>query len=196
MARFLPLSLETAREAFDDPEWLFEPKYDGFRALAFLYPDRVELISRSRRRLKRFARLERDLREVLSPRSGVLDGEVVVLDGSGRSRFKALFSSRSVPAFVAFDLLELEGTDLRGLPLERRKAMLRKILPAEPGAVVYASHIEKHGLAFFEAACEQGLEGVVGKWKKGPYREPTSWVKVQNPAYAEGRERRGKTRRR
>ena len=107
----------------------------------------------------------------------------MVLDGSGRSKFRAaLLSSRSVPAFVAFDLLELEGTDLRELPLERRKAMLRKILPAEPGAVMYASHIDKHGTALFEGACEQGLEGVVGKWRKGPYREQTSWVKVQNPA--------------
>jgi bifunctional non-homologous end joining protein LigD len=196
MPTFLPLPLKKIRSPFDDPEWLFELKYDGFRALAFVRHERVELISRSQRRFKRFARLERDLREVLSMRTAVLDGEVVVLDSNGRPEFKALFSSRSVPAFVAFDLLELEGTDLRELPLEKRKAMLRKVLPKEPGAVLFASHIDKHGTAFFEAVCEQGLEGIVGKWKKGPYREPTSWVKVKNPAYAEEMERFGKMRRR
>jgi bifunctional non-homologous end joining protein LigD len=193
--RFLPLPLKKIREPFDDPEWLFELKYDGFRALAFVHRDRVELASRNQRRFKRFAQLERELRSVLKMRSAVLDGEVVVLDETGRPKFKALFSSRSAPVFVAFDLLELEGKDVRELELVRRKAMLRKALPANGGPVMYADHVDGTGRQFFDAVCEEGLEGIVGKWKKGPYREPTSWVKVKNPEYAEEMERFQKMKR-
>ena len=122
-------------------------------------------------------------------RSG--DGEIVCLDKDGQPRFADLLRCRSPQYFYAFDLLWLNGRDLRELPLVERKRLLRRIIPNRR-SVLFAKHVEGTGVSLFHAACEMDLEGIVAKWKSAPYRmdgSRTSWVKIKNPHYsqAEGR---------
>jgi bifunctional non-homologous end joining protein LigD len=105
------------REPFDDPAFVFENKWDGFRALAFLTATGATIASRNGNPFRRFAPLATALRSVLGVRDAVIDGEVVCLDGEGRPQFRELLFSRAAPSFVAFDLLALNGRDLRRLPL-------------------------------------------------------------------------------
>ncbi len=99
---------------------------------------------------------------------------------------------RGEPHFYAFDLLWLDGSDLRDLPLVERKAALRKLIPRKSSSVLYLDHISGKGVELFEQCCKLDLEGVVAKPKLSPYRElggRTPWMKVKNPSYsqAEGR---------
>lgn len=139
----------------------------------------------------------------------VLDGEIVCLDAEGRPQFYDMLRRRSEPVFVAFDILALNGEDLRHEPLIARKRVLRSILPKN-GPVLYAGSIETTGARLYESACRHDLEGVVAKWKHGRYvcgeNQPPdrtlsrlvhnphalakyTWLKIKNPAYsqAEGR---------
>ncbi len=101
--------------------------------------------------------------------------------------------NRGEPSLYAFDLLWLDGEDLRDLPLLERRWRLRTIVPAASSRLLYLDHIEELGVGLFELACERDLEGIVAKPKESPYREvggKTLWMKVKNPDYtqAEGRE--------
>src|SRR5262245_65117982 len=120
-----PLELQQIQAPFDHPEWVFEVKYDGFRALAYVEEGRCTLVSRNDNAFKRFdglrVALPNDLNGVVD---AVIDGEVVVLDSKGRALFNELMHSRSTPVFAAFDLLWLNGVDLRAEPLLDRKARL------------------------------------------------------------------------
>ena len=90
----------------------------------------------------------------------------------------------------AFDLLWIDGRDLRALPLFERKRLLRRFIPPQPAPVLYVDHVAGRGVDLFRAVCEQDLEGIVAKLAAGRYEpEATTWVKVKNPAYsqAEGR---------
>ena len=110
---FSPLPLTRRPEPFSHPDWLFEVKYDGFRALAHLDPSGVRLVSRNGNRFSSFAELCASLEFFLNAKSAVLDGEIVCLDENGRSQFNELLFRRSTPQFCAFDLLSLTGKDLR-----------------------------------------------------------------------------------
>jgi bifunctional non-homologous end joining protein LigD len=90
--------------------------------------------------------------------------------------------------FYAFDLLQLEGEDLRSRPLIERKELLRGLIPEQPSVLLYASHIERTGKEFFLVACEQDLEGIVAKLRYGSYGE--HWYKIRNPNYSQYRGRR------
>jgi len=109
-----------------------------------------------------------------------------------RLPFNQLFYRRGDPRFYAFDLLFLNGRDLRNLPLVERKARLRKIIPPQPSRVLLCDHIEECGEELFAAACARDLEGIVAKWKQGKYVSgpETSWVKIKNPAYSQLQGRR------
>jgi bifunctional non-homologous end joining protein LigD len=116
------------------------------------------------------------------------------VDDAGRSVFKDLLFRRRECLLFAFDLLFLNGEDLRGLPLIERKARLKKLLRRKRSLVLYVDHIVGRGRQFFEKVCELDLEGIVAKRKHSQYR-PTEkpsphWVKIKNPKYsqAEGRE--------
>ena len=195
-----PLPLVRRREPFDDPKWVFEPKLDGFRAVAYVQRGGARLVSRNGRTFKRFAPLAAALADAVGVRDAILDGEIVCLDGDGRSRFDALLYRRGEPTFVAFDVLWLDGKDLRDLPLVQRKRVLRRVVPRRATAVRYLDHFPGRGVALFAAACELDLEGVVAKPKGSTYhlvgaRSP--WIKIKNAGYsqADGRherfERRG-----
>ncbi len=198
-AKVKPMLARLEREPFSRPGWIFELKYDGYRVLA----ERrgaggasagVRLLYRSGRdATPSFPDVERYFRPL--PWDLVVDGEVAVLDGEGRPSFQRLQrralltrapdirrAAAALPAcFFAFDLLGLEGHDLRPLPLIKRKALLREILP-EAGPIRYADHVEERGQAMYEQVLSLGLEGMVGKDAAASYRGGRSgkWIKVRS----------------
>jgi hypothetical protein len=95
--------------AFNDPAWVFEPKHDGFRGLAYLTPDGCVLHSKRGHRFKRFGSLCRPLRELVAARTAILDGEVLALDAEGRPQFIDLLRGKGRLAFAAFEILWLDG---------------------------------------------------------------------------------------
>ena len=177
--------------AFDRDGWVFEMKWDGFRGLAYIDAGRCELVSRNDNVFEQFGTLARSLASELEGRTAVLDGEVVCLDDQGRAQFYELMRGSSEPYFYAFDLLWLDGDDLREEPLLERKRRLKELVPTGPSRLLYVDHIERHGRALFQKVCELDLEGVVAKPADGLYdtERPTRWVKFKNPSYsqAEGR---------
>jgi bifunctional non-homologous end joining protein LigD len=117
-----------------------------------------------------------------------MDGEIVCLDSEGRSLLNQLLYRRAEPAFYCFDLLWLNGRDLRALPLIERKKQLRQLIAkSRSERIIFAQHIAKHGTALFQETCERDLEGIVCKRKDGVYSSVGGWLKVLNPTYNEGR---------
>ena len=119
--------LSLLRTPFNDPDFIFELKVDGFRALAYIDDGVCELVSRRRNPYKSFRELANSLRQ-LKVKSAIIDGELACLDSEGRSIFNELLFRRGCPIFYAFDLLYLNGRDLRQLPLIERKEKLRQII--------------------------------------------------------------------
>ncbi len=186
-------------EPFSKKDWIFELKYDGYRVVG----GREEPIAGGKPDVRLHYRSGRDATPAFPdvarflgklPYNLVLDGEVVVLDETGKPSFqllqkRALLTRRSdiqratVPypaTYFVFDLLGFEGYDLRSLPLRERKAMLRQVLPPA-GPIRYADHIEDRGEAMFEQVRKMGLEGMVAKDASSPYRGGRSsrWMKVR-----------------
>jgi bifunctional non-homologous end joining protein LigD len=174
---------------FDDPSWLFEVKWDGYRAIATVEADgTLALASRNGLDLlKRF----RDIGTIGAAFRSlpvVVDGEICAIDENGRSSFQALQQADAVRqgktrtplTYVAFDLLYADGRDLRALPLEERKARLEKLIVPDRG-VMYSKHIVAHGKAFFDLAQRESLEGIIAKRRDSPYRMARSrdWFKIK-----------------
>ena len=130
---------------FDDPDFLYEVKFDGFRALAYVEDGLCELVSRKRHVYRRFGELSQSIVAGLKVQNCILDGEIVCLDDQGRSEFYTLMFHRGEPYFYAFDLLWLDGADLRDLPLLERKARLREVVPQPPSRFLYLDHVEGQG---------------------------------------------------
>ena len=154
-------------EPFDHPHWIYELKLDGFRALAHIDGHRCHLISRNGHRFKQWNLLCEELAHAVRCDSAILDGEIVCLDDDGRPNLHKLLFRRDWPLFYAFDLIELDGEDLRQVPLIARKRLLHGIMPSVESRVRYVDHIERRGTDFFRLAREQDLEGIVAKWKRG-----------------------------
>jgi bifunctional non-homologous end joining protein LigD len=173
---------------FDHPDWLFELKYDGFRALAVLEYGRCKLISRNGHAFASFADLATRMENALLPRTLVMDGEIVCLNKKGHPQFNELLFRRGTPIFIAFDLLFDGEHDLRHERLSDRKLELRRILGTITEPIMYADHVEHLGSALFEKACALDLEGIVAKRKSAPYIvsvEETTWFKIRNPQYSQ-----------
>ena len=180
------MRLGVRREPIDHPDWLYELKYDGFRALAFIESGSCRLVSRKAHVYKSFPSLSASLAQL--PHDAILDGEIVCLDGEGRPQFDALFRHREQPYFAAFDILHLDGRELRDLPLIERKRILRRVVQrSDCRRLLYVSHIEARGVELFREVCWRDLEGIVAKWKHGAYvsGDETSWVKIKNPMYSQ-----------
>src|SRR5437867_2093123 len=120
MPTFRPMRLARRPERFDHPDWLYEIKFDGFRALAYIEDGHCRLVSRRRHEYKSFRELSTSIAAHLKVQDAVLNGEIVCLDSLGRSQFHELMSRRGAPFFYAFDLLWLNGKDVRQLPLVDR----------------------------------------------------------------------------
>ena len=164
-------------------DWVHEIKYDGYRAIAALAGDRCRIYTRSGQDwTEKFASIAAALTR-LDVGSALLDGEIVALDDNGRSRFQLLqagLKDGSIPlTYYAFDILELDGADLRDEPLERRKRVLKKLLRGAPAAIRYSEDVTGHGAKVLAEACELGLEGIVSKQSNKPYvsRRSPSWLK-------------------
>jgi bifunctional non-homologous end joining protein LigD len=185
-----------------DDGWIYEPKWDGFRALAHVRGGEAALESRAGHDLTaRFPRLARALSKAVQRRDAVLDGEICALDEHGRPRFELLQRGEGALVYVAFDLLEEAGRPLVDLPLRDRRARLEALVDPAAGPVLVSPQFED-GAALLEAAREQGLEGVVAKRlgsRYHPGRRSPEWrkVKVRREqevvivGYTRGRGRRG-----
>jgi bifunctional non-homologous end joining protein LigD len=187
---FQPMPLGRKPKPFDHPEWIYELKYDGFRALALVEYGRCALFSRNGHPFASFSELASRIGYALMPRSMVLDGEIVCLDQDGRCQFNDLLFRRGEPYFVAFDLLQINGRDLRRARLIDRKHELKRI-SSRLSPILYAEHIEGTGIALFNKACELDLAGIVAKDGRAPYDpQQTTWFKIRNRDYSQlvGRE--------
>jgi bifunctional non-homologous end joining protein LigD len=170
-----PILVVAGSPPLHDPRWTYEPKFDGFRGV--LYISGRECYIRSALRVG----------AELHARDAILDGEVV-LDDEGRMDFRCFWPA-AVLHYAAFDLLWLNGKDLRSLPLIKRKRQLEQLIPANNSTLSRVLAVEEHGRELYEAAQRLDLEGIVAKRRADPYSPQTVWYKVKNPAYtqAEGR---------
>jgi bifunctional non-homologous end joining protein LigD len=196
-----PMRLLRIPKPFDHPDWLYEVKFDGFRALAHIDGHHCQLISRNGLILKRWPQLSEEIAHAVRAQSAVLDGEITCLAADGSSRFYDLLFGREWPHFVAFDTLSINGKDLRDLPLHERKRRLARIMPWVESRLMFLEPIERRGRRLFELARECDLEGIVAKWRHGTYQSDgraTSWFKIKVPSYSqsEGRHELFESRRR
>jgi bifunctional non-homologous end joining protein LigD len=179
-----PMLAKSAQAAFNDPEWIFELKLDGYRSLAFVDRVNARLISRAGNDLtSAYPAIIDDLTALGV--TAVLDGEIVVVDDAGVPRFELLQNYRKAAqgnlVYYTFDLLFLNGSDLRDRSLIDRKEALRRILNHSE-IVRYVDHVEGIGIEFFDLAREKGLEGIVAKKKTGAYlngKRVDHWLKVK-----------------
>ena len=176
-----PMHAELGEAAFDHADWMWEPKLDGYRALAFINEKGATLKSRRGLELGPFPRLEADLaKQAVS--SMVLDGELVAFDAAGKPAFNAMqnLQSNTPVVFYCFDLLHFAGVNLRKAPYRDRRRWLAQCLLPSP--LVQLVHASEQGKALHQAALESGLEGVVGKHKSSVYesgKRSSSWLKVK-----------------
>jgi len=184
-----PVLLTAHPDAFNDPAWLFEPKYDGYRGLLYVTRRGCRFRSKRGNVLERFQELCYSVREELPVKEAILDGEVVALDGHGRQNLEGLLIGRGNLHYAAFDALWVDGRDLRALPLKRRKLALTGLVPAATTVVSQVFSIEERGRDLFDAAERLDLEGIVAKRLADPYRRDTVWYKIKSRTYtqSEGR---------
>jgi bifunctional non-homologous end joining protein LigD len=183
-----PMRLLRIPQPFDHPDFFFEFKYDGFRALAIVENGVCRLVSRNGYIFSSWPDLAADVAKSVGREHAVLDGEIVTLDDHGRPDFYSLMFRRRDPVFVAFDLVHCHRGDLRSLRLATRKRMLQTTLRRSPTPRVrYAEHVRGSGIDLFKLACEHDLEGIVAKWMHGTYQDGprTSWLKIKNPTYSQ-----------
>ena len=178
-----PMLATLTDQPFDDKDWLFETKWDGFRAIAVAGPGHARLYSRRGHDIsEKYPSICQALAAI--KHEAVLDGELVALDSHGRSRFQLLQNAGRNSArllYCVFDLLYLDGKDLRGKPLLERKAALERILPKSP-LLLYSAHVAGAGTKAFTRAKRAGEEGVMAKLAAGRYhsgQRTREWLKVK-----------------
>jgi bifunctional non-homologous end joining protein LigD len=180
---WIPPMLATLTDLrFSDPGWVFERKVDGVRGLAFRRPSSVRLLSRNRLEMGRYAEIVEALGDQPA-HDFVIDGEVVAFHRRQTS-FSRLqrrgLGVRTPVYFYVFDLIHLDGFDLRRLPLRRRKALLRRAL-SFGGPIRFLPHRAEHGERYHREACEKGWEGIIAKRADAPYTSGRSgdWLKLK-----------------
>ena len=184
-----PMELEEERYPFNDPEWLFEIKYDGYRVLASTGKEARLTTRRGADATAWFPEIAESLQKL--PRGYVIDGELTVLDDMGRSDFEQLQARaqarrrREGLPFVtlcAFDLLVHRGKDGREWPLKARKEVLGRVLADMPPAIRYVHHVVGEGKWLFDQVLEMQLEGMVAKRLDSIYRSgkrTREWLKIK-----------------
>ncbi|ODA39453.1 ATP-dependent DNA ligase clustered with Ku protein, LigD [Desulfosporosinus sp. BG] len=168
-------------------EWLYELKYDGYRILAYIEGNSVRLITRNGNDYtERFRDVASSLVEWAGGRAMILDGEMAITDAVGKTDFQALQSYLKNPqdrnlTYIVFDLLALDGADLRGHLLLDRKETLEALLQDAPQNLHYSRHVRGNGKESFSAACEAGMEGIVGKKADSTYSGARNgdWIKLK-----------------
>ena len=189
-----PMLATAIEEPFDNPDWLFEIKWDGYRAVAFIKDGRLRLVSRNQNDLTEEFPEFGALPQFVKADSAILDGEIVALDDEGRPSFSLMQQrtgfrpgksrlprQQGVPMlYYAFDLLYLDGLDLHRVPLEERKQLLRERI-TDSSVVHFSDHYLEKGRALYEAAAQKGLEGILAKKRDSLYHETRSrdWLKIK-----------------
>jgi bifunctional non-homologous end joining protein LigD len=182
--RIQPMLAYQVEKPFDKQGWIFEIKWDGYRAIAELKHHEIVLYSRNGKLLnKDYPQIINDLRSLAF--DGVLDGELVVVDNTGKADFEALQNySRTQQGnirYYIFDILEMNGIDLHHVPLIKRKEILRNALLPHP-RICYNEHIEEAGNDFFRIVKEHSIEGMIAKDGSSPYIEGKRtryWLKIK-----------------
>jgi DNA ligase D len=187
--RIVPQLASPSASPPEGGDWLHEIKFDGYRTIAHKAPGSVRLITRSG---LDWTRRYGDLPEAFAKlpcQNAIIDGEIVVLDEHGASRFAALQDALATGAsnrlvFYAFDLLHLDGWNLTRVPLARRKALLAQLLAGQTSSrfpIQFSDHVEGNGKAFYERVSEMGLEGIVSKRATAHYEGGRSrtWTKTK-----------------
>lgn len=190
---FRPFLLEKS-EPFDSADFIFELKFDGIRAVAFLGEDKTYIINRKSSNISETTYPELcDLHKQVSANC-VLDGEIIALTNGKPDFFKlqsralnsnpirAGFAAKSDPVqFVAFDIMHYDGRDVVDLPLHERKKLLQNVIK-ENERIVVSKHVEEQGRALFALAEKEGLEGIIAKRKSSLYKEGIrngDWLKIK-----------------
>jgi bifunctional non-homologous end joining protein LigD len=189
-ANVSPMLATTAEGPFDHADWIYEVKWDGYRAIAEVREGKVNLYSRNGISFnKRFGPVTEALRALHF--DAVLDGEIVVVDEEGKPDFQMLQHhepGKGRLLYSVFDLLHFQGHDLTGLPLLKRKEILKKVLPLSP-RIRYSEQVKQEGTLFFTVAKQKGLEGIIAKHGSSTY-EPggrsRQWLKVKTRRTQEG----------
>ena len=167
--------------------WFYELKYDGYRIVAFIEGNRVRLITRNNNNYtNRFGSIASSLADWAAGRAMVLDGEMVVTDASGKTDFQALQNYMKNPkshnlTYIAFDILALDGADLKGHKLSKRKEILLNLMKNAPKNLHYSQHVTGNGNESFQAACKLGMEGIIGKKADSLYSGTRNgdWIKIK-----------------
>jgi bifunctional non-homologous end joining protein LigD len=181
-----PMQASSFKEAFDSPDWIFETKMDGYRAIAVIdSTGKARIWSRNRLPLEPKFPTIRDAVEELKLRSTILDGEIVALDDEGIPRFQLLQKWQKRPTapvvYVLFDLLWDNGRDLTGKSVVQRRERLQEIVTPATGIQV-GGYLEERGVELFRLAKEKGLEGIIAKRKRSTYqpgRRSPDWLKIK-----------------
>jgi bifunctional non-homologous end joining protein LigD len=182
--RLIPMQATLVNKPFDKPGWIYEVKWDGYRALAYLNNGKVELRSRNNNSFnEKFYPVYEALKEW--PVKAVVDGEIVVVDENGLSAFSKLEGWQSVEdghlEYYVFDILWLNGIDLMGLPLLERRKILQQLVP-ENEIIRFSESFAANGTEFFKSAEKLGIEGIVAKQADSIYRPDVrtkDWLKIK-----------------
>lgn len=178
-----PMQATLIDEPFDKEGWLFEIKWDGYRAITEIEGSRVKLYSRNNIDLtEKYPQVVKSLENIHS--DAVLDGEITILDEKGRSSFADLQNYQQTGegnlVYYVFDILYLDGYGLKDLPLIKRKQILSSLALKSP--VLISEYVDKEGKDFFKAATDLGIEGIIAKDENSSYEEGkrgSSWLKIK-----------------
>lgn len=168
------------RDPFDKKGWVYEEKYDGYRLLAYKEGDKVSLMSRNDiDRAARYSQIA-DAVQALKPTTLLLDGEAIVIDRKGISRFQLLQQESDKAIYAVFDCLYCDGKDLRREPLSVRRSVMERVIVSQK-TLEPSLRLASNGLAAYKLARKKGYEGIVAKDLSSPYLESRShfWLKVK-----------------
>ena len=181
---FKPMLASLTEEPFDSPEWIYEIKWDGYRAIAGIRNGQVELQSRNNLSFKsKYYPITQALEKWKI--NAIVDGEIIAENDKGVTDFQSLQAWQKTGAghlvYYVFDILWLDGISLIGLTLLERKAILQSIIPAD-GIIRYSDHIVEKGNEFFKVAMKEGLEGIMAKKSDSSYHpgvRTQQWLKIK-----------------
>jgi bifunctional non-homologous end joining protein LigD len=180
----VPMLATLVNEPFDNENWIFEIKWDGYRAVAYCDGKNVELISRN---LIPFTEKYYPVTDAFKQLklNAVFDGEIVAVDEKGLAVFQSLQNWQNTPVhlqYFIFDILWLDGYDLTQIPLVERKRVLKELLPEDDEVIKYSDHVVGDGKDFFQVAVSKGLEGIMAKRANSIYqidKRTENWVKIK-----------------
>jgi bifunctional non-homologous end joining protein LigD len=183
----VPMQASSVKEPFDSPDWIFETKLDGYRAIAVIdATGKARIWSRNQLPLESKFPMVEDAVNQLNLRSTILDGEIVALDNYGIPRFQLLQQWQKRPTapvvYYLFDLLWCDGRDITGWTVVQRRNRLREIITPVDGIQI-GDYVENHGKALFQIAKEIALEGIIAKRKSSTYRagkRSPDWLKIKS----------------